>query len=92
MKEGTWGLPDTPKLKAGFKKVMNKPIKAKDSTKIIGPYIGDDELFDDLDDLVKDDPNQDVRSTIKSHMKRLGIKEDTILDRIANKIQERKNG
>ena len=91
--EGTWQIPTGPKGRAGLKKLMKKPIKAKDAVDAIDPYIGDDELFDDFADLEKDDPNQDVRPTIKAAMKRLGIKEDnTILNRIAIKLQERKNG
>ena len=91
--EGTWQMPTGPKGRAGLKKLMKKPIKAKDAVDAIDPYIGDDELFDDFADLEKDDPNQDVRPTIKAAMKRLGIKEDnTILNRIAIKLQERKNG
>ena len=91
--EGTWQLPVGPKGRAGLKKLMKKPIKAKDAIDAIDPYIGDDELFDDLGELDDEDPNQDVRPTIKAAMKRLGIKEDnTILNRIAIKLQERKNG
>jgi len=91
--EGTWQMPTGPKGRAGLKKLMKKPIKAKDAVDAIDPYIGDDEMFDDFEDLEKDDPNQDVRPTIKAAMKRLGIKEDnTILNRIAIKLQERKNG
>ena len=92
MQEGTWHLPVGPQGRAGLRKLLKKPVKAKDAVDSIDAYIGDDELFDDFADLEKDDPNQDVRPTIKAAMKRLGIKEDTILDRIAIKIQERKNG
>ena len=74
--EGTWALPETPKEVAELKKLLRKSIKAKDAIKIVGKYIGDDELFDELGDLKDDDPNQDVRPTIKSAMKRLGIKEE----------------
>jgi len=74
--EGTWQMPVGPKGRAGLKKLMKKPVKAKDAIDAIDPYIGDDELFDDLGELDDDDPNQDVRPTIKAAMKRLGIKED----------------
>ena len=66
--EGAWQLPVGPKGRAGLKKLMKKPIKAKDAIDAIDPYIGDDELFDDFADLEKDDPNQDVRPTIKAAM------------------------
>ena len=52
VKEGTWALPDTPELKADLKKLMmNKIPLGKDgetAMDIIGKYIGDDELYDDL--------------------------------------------
>ena len=90
--EGTWALPKTPKQKKELKKLLSKPLKAKEATDKLYDLIGDDEMFDDIDDYAEREPNDDVRPMVKSHMKRLGIKEDTILDRIAIKIQERKNG
>ena len=92
LEEGTWHLPVGPKGRAGLKKLLKKPVKAKDAVDAIHDFIGDDELFDDFADLEKDDPNQDVRPTIKAAMRRLDIKEETVLDRIAIKLQERKNG
>ena len=92
LEEGTWHLPVGPKVSAGLKKFLKKPVKAKDAVDAIHDFIGDDELFDDFADLEKDDPNQDVRPTIKAAMRRLDIKEETVLDRIAIKLQERKNG
>ena len=32
LKEGTWTLPNTPKQKAALKKLLSKPLKAKDAT------------------------------------------------------------
>ena len=115
VKEGTWGLPDTPKLKAGLKKLMQKPIplgKDGDSAiKAIGKYIGDDGLYDDLYDAgKKDNPKDDARPTISAWMDKefvgswkkyrlvgLGrrhstVETTTILNRIGQKIQERKDG
>tara|TARA_B100001250_G_scaffold402355_1_gene415378 strand:- start:833 stop:2641 length:1809 start_codon:yes stop_codon:yes gene_type:complete len=105
IKEGTWALPDTPKLKAGLKKLMQKPIplgKDGDSaTDAIGKYIGDDGLYDALYDAgKKDGPKADARPVIRGWMdrefvdswKKYRIESRTILDRIDNKIQARKNG
>ncbi|SVA28671.1 uncharacterized protein METZ01_LOCUS81525 [marine metagenome] len=75
--EGTWHIA---KNMSGLKKLMKKPIKAKDAEDKIAPFIGDDVLYDDFADLIKDDPNQDVRPTIKAAMKRLKIKEDVDLN------------
>ena len=115
VKEGTWGLPDTPELKAGLKKLMKKPIPlgkdGDDAIKAIGKYIGDDGLYDDLYDAgKKDGPKADARPVISGWMDRefvgswkkyrlvgLGrrhstVETTTILDRIGQKIQERKDG
>jgi len=80
VKEGTWALPDTPKQKAALKKLLSKPLKAKDASDKLYDLIGDDEMADDLDDYAEREPNDDVRPMVKSHMKRLGIKEEVELD------------
>ena len=84
LKEGTWHLPDSSKLKSGLKKLMQKPIKlgkeGDDATDAVSEFIGDDELFDAIHDAGNKDPNGDARPIIKKHLKRLGIKEDVELD------------
>ena len=92
LEEGTWKVPETRIDQMALRKVLRKPIKAKDAEKVMSPHIGDDSLYDEFYELEKDDPNQDVRPLIRNRMKELGIKEETVLDRIAIKIQERKNG
>ena len=74
--EGAWQLPVGPKGRAGLKKLLQKPVKAKDAIDAIDPYIGDDELWDDIGELDDKDPNQDARPLIRAAMKRLKIKED----------------
>ena len=90
--EGTWKVPETKIDQMALRKTLRKPIKAKDAEKVMSQHIGDDSLYDEFAELEKDDPNQDVRPLIRNRMKELGIKEETVLDRIAIKIQERKNG
>tara|TARA_B100000029_G_scaffold465748_1_gene500630 strand:- start:146 stop:1699 length:1554 start_codon:yes stop_codon:yes gene_type:complete len=105
IKEGTWALPDSSKLKAGLKKLMQKPIPlGKDGDNAIdeiGKYIGDDGLYDDLYDAgKKDGPKADARPVIRGWMdrefvdswKKYRIESRTILERIDKKIQARKNG
>ena len=66
-----------------------------------GKYFGDDGLFDDLYDAgKKDGPKADARPVIRGWMdrefvdswKKYRIETTTILNRIGQKIQERKNG
>ena len=92
VKEGTWELPKTPKQKSALKKLLSKPLKAKGATNKLYNIIGDDILFDDIDDFADTEPNADVRPMVRTAMKRLGIKEETILERIDRKLKERKNG
>ena len=80
-KEGTWARPDSPKAMAELKKLMSKPIKlgkeGDDAADKLYALIGDDELFDDLYDAGKKNPNGDARDIVRYHMERLGIKEVT---------------
>ena len=82
--EGTWATPDSPKLKMGLKKALQRPImlgkEGDDATDTIRNFIGDDELYDDLYDAGMKNPKADARPIIKAAMKRLGIKEDVELD------------
>lgn len=83
--EGTWELPDTPIQKKTLEKLMSKPLpvgsdlakKYKNSAAAkLYSIIGDDELFDDLDDLrQKKGEKADARPVVKKAMNRLGIKE-----------------
>jgi len=82
--EGTWHIPDSSKEKSGLKKLMKKPVifgkDGDNATDAIAPYIGDDELYNDLYADGKADPKGDARFLIKKAMKRLGIKEEVELD------------
>ena len=80
LQEGTWKVPETRIDQMALRKVLRRPIKAKDAEKVMSQHIGDDELYDEFYELEKDDPNQDVRPLIRNRMKELGIKEEIELD------------
>ena len=90
LKEGTWAMPDTPKLKMGLKKALQRPImlgkEGDDATDTIRSFIGDDELYDDLYAAGMKNPKGDARPIIKKAMKRLGIKEEVELDENFRKL------
>ena len=88
--EGTWAMPDSPKLKMGLKKALQRPImlgkEGDDATDTIRNFIGDDELYDDLYSAGMKNPKADARPIIKAAMKRLGIKEEIELDENFRKL------
>ena len=90
--EGTWAMPDSPKLKMGLKKALQRPImlgkEGDDATDTIRNFIGDDELYDDLYSAGMKNPKADARPIIKAAMKRLGIKEDVELDENLKAIEK----
>ena len=90
--EGTWAMPDSPKLKMGLKKALQRPImlgkEGDDATDTIRNFIGDDELYDDLYSAGMKNPKADARPIIKAAMKRLGIKEDVELDENLKTIEK----
>ena len=92
LKEGTWAMPDSPKLKMGLKKALQRPImlgkEGDDATDTIRSFIGDDELYDDLYAAGMKNPKGDARPIIKAAMKRLGIKEDVELDENMREIEK----
>ena len=88
--EGTWLLPKGPKAQKDLKALLKNPIPlGKDgdnATDAIDTFIGDDSLLDDLYAAGKKNPKADARSIIKKHMKRLRIKESTVLEATGREI------
>jgi len=74
--EGTWTLPKTPKQKMQLKKILSKPLKAKDASRALNKILGDDDLYDMFAEIAENDPNEDVRPAIRIYMRHSGIKED----------------
>jgi hypothetical protein len=76
MSEGTWALPDTPKKKTELKKLLKKPLKAKDAAAKLNKLVGDDDLHDEIYDYARKNPNDDVRPMVKMFLQDMGINED----------------
>jgi hypothetical protein len=62
--EGTWALPDTPEKMDQLKMWLSEPHPvgpdAADAKDVLGDYIGDDNLFDQLEELAEEDPDADA--------------------------------
>ena len=73
--EGTWELPDTPEKQQKLIKLLSKELPvgpdATNATEQLYDILGNDELFDQLQDLAKEDANADARAIIVNFLERL---------------------
>jgi len=80
--EGTWQLPDTPEKQAQLVELMSKeqPVgaDATDITEQLYNLIGDDKLFDQLEELAERDANADGRQVIFDRMQELSSDPDVL--------------
>jgi hypothetical protein len=80
--EGTWQLPDTPEKQTELLELMSteQPVGA-DATNIteqLYGLLGDDELFDQLEELAERDANADARQIIFDRMQELSDHPDVL--------------
>mgnify|MGYP000489416661 CR=1 FL=1 len=75
--EGTWALPKRPEEKAKLEKIMAEPLMvgpdANNATEQLYGIFGDDQLFDDLEELAAENPDADARPIIQKHLERFDI-------------------
>jgi len=73
--EGTWQTPDTPEKQAKLIELLSKDLPvgadATNATEQLYDLLGDDELFDQLQDLADRDANADARQVILNRMQEL---------------------
>jgi len=82
--EGTWAMPRRPEEIAKLRELMAEPIPvgadATNATELLYGILGDDQLFDDLEELATQDPNADARPVIQKRMEEMGIGIDSVSD------------
>jgi len=73
--EGTWAIPDTPESKQQLIDLLSKDLPvgpdATNATEQLYDLFGDDELFDQLEELADADANADARSLVIARMQEL---------------------
>ena len=73
--EGTWSIPDTPQKKKELKKLLSKPLQASKAPKALYNLVGDDELFDLLGEIEKEEGKKtDVRLAVQAYLQQKNIK------------------
>ena len=80
--EGTWQTPDTPEKQAELVKLMSTDLPvgadATNATEQLYDLLGDDELFDQLEELAERDANADARQVIYDRMQMLSNDPDVL--------------
>jgi hypothetical protein len=80
--EGTWQLPDTPEKQAQLLELMSQDLPvgadATNVTEQLYDLLGDDELFDQLEELAERDANADARQVIFDRMQMLSNHPDVL--------------
>ena len=75
--EGTWAVPDRPEEIEKLKSLMAEPLTvgpdASNATEQLYGIFGDDQLFDDLEELAAQDPDADARPVIQARLEQMGI-------------------
>ncbi len=83
--EGTWALPEGPEAVHRLQQMMNQPLPvgpdATNATEQLYDIFGDDELFNELEELAKMDANADARPAIQRRLTELGM--SNILEPVA---------
>ena len=78
--EGTWALPETPEQKQTLVDLLSKDFPvgpdATNATEQLYDVFGDDELFDQLQELADADANADARSVVMARMQELSSSPD----------------
>jgi hypothetical protein len=66
--EGTWQVPESENDIKGLADLLKDPLNvgvdAMDAQSALRPFIGDDQLFNELETLAEEDPNADARAII----------------------------
>lgn len=86
--EGTWATPDTPEEQQQLIALLSQELPvgadATNATEQLYSLVGDDILFDQLQDLAEQDPNADCRSLVIARISAMASKGfddfDTVLD------------
>jgi len=73
--EGTWALPDSKEKQMKLVELLSKELPvgadATNATEQLYDLLGDDELFDQLEELAAKDPNADARQIVMDRMQML---------------------
>lgn len=75
--EGTWAVPDTPEAERRLQELMTQELPvgpdATNATEQLYDILGDDELYDQLEALARENPDADARPLIQARLEDMGF-------------------
>jgi len=75
--EGTWARPEDADSQRRLRELMSEPlpvgVDAINATEQLYDLVGDDELYDQLGELAKDDPDADARPLVLARLEEMGF-------------------
>jgi len=69
IKEGTWSVPETQEQVEKLTNLLKNPLNAETALDELYDVFGDDELFDDLEVMKREEPETDVRHVVIRRLK-----------------------
>ena len=92
LREGTWAVPDTPAKEKELIKIFKKPLPASKATKVLYNLVGDDVLYDLIDQVEREDGRDaDVRGVVRFWIASRTFsdaKKQKAMQKLANKLDE----
>jgi hypothetical protein len=75
--EGTWAVPDTPEAERKLQELMAQELPvgpdATNVTEQLYDILGDDDLYDQLEALARENPDADARPLIQARLEEMGF-------------------
>lgn len=86
LSEGCWALPKTRNDAIKILTALRKPLNVTDFKKQLGTIIGDDNLYDMIEDIADENANADIRDVVKNYIIKTAKDSDQIVDAKAAKV------
>jgi hypothetical protein len=88
LEEGTWSIPETPEQVEKLTHLLKNPLDAATALDELYDVFGDDQLFDDLEVMKREEPETDVRHVVISRLKDMNFIKEVRENNQSQKVDE----
>ena len=88
LEEGTWSIPETPEQVKKLSNLLKNPLDAETALDELYDVFGDDQLFDDLEVMKREEPETDVRHVVISRLKDMNFIKEVRENNQSQKVDE----